>query len=109
MTTTSEEPSASTPKPKTPPSKYSPVFPYDLMIVWWEDAHSSDHWLDAEDLKMEECIAITVGFKFKEDADRLMIVDALIFEEGKIAQVSNTTIIPKGMIRHTKILKKGKG
>ena len=108
MTTTLEEPSESTPKPKTP-SKYSVSFPYDLVAVWWEDAHSSDSWKEISDLDLEECIAITVGFKFKENEHRILIADSIIIEDGKITHLSNTTTIPQGMVRQIKLIKKGKG
>lgn len=85
-------------------------FPFDLVAVYWEDAHSNANWVHVEDVEMKPCIAITVGFVYKQDDERIMIIDSLIMgEENVIHTVSGSTVIPAGMIRDIKVIKKGKG
>lgn len=97
-----------TPKTK---SKYSTAFPFDLVCVFWEDAHSTASWKDTDELELEECICTTVGFLYKQSPERIMVVDSLIMntKTGGLDFVSGTTTIPSGMVREVKVIKKGKG
>lgn len=84
-------------------------FRYDLVAVVWEDAHSSAAWMEASEVKLEPCIATTVGFLIMEDDDRILVADSLVDME-QMHTISGVTTIPRGMVRSiTTIKKKGKG
>lgn len=76
--------------------KYSPI-----LVVCWDDAHSSADWMDAAELKpkLKPTIATTFGFVVHENDDYLILADSY-FEEDDT--VSNYTKIPKKMIKEMK-------
>jgi hypothetical protein len=95
--------------PTKPKSKF-PSLNFDIVMVLWEDAHSDAAWTLAEDVKLDPCLATTVGFLYRQDADRLLVADSIILNtNGSVNSISGTTIIPVGMLRELKVIKKGKG
>lgn len=83
-----------------------PAQKYPLVEVWWDDATSiSQGWqtkevFDKEEIKPE--IVLSVGFLVK-DAEAHIILAMDTDGDGDHASRSQ---IPKGMVRHMKILRK---
>lgn len=76
-----------------------PKLKYPFVIVVWDDAESNDSWQELNEHKeLKPTLALTAGFLVKENKDYVLIADSYFLEEdSKI--ISNTTKIPKGMIK----------
>jgi hypothetical protein len=83
-------------------------FKYDLIACLWDDAHSDSAWKELSEVKLEECIVVTVGFLINEDADRILIADSYVAEKDHILCISGTTQVPRGMIKSLEVIRKGK-
>ena len=91
-------------------TKKATKFFYDLVAITWEDAHSTASWTEIAEVELAPCMATTVGFLVKADADRTLVADSVVeYDNGKIHSISGTTVIPQGMIRDIQVIRKGKG
>ena len=59
------------------------IFPYDLVIAWWEDIVADSIWVDIPDIKKSTtAICCTVGWLMKEDANVTILMSDFNFESN---------------------------
>ena len=67
------------------------IFPYDLVIAWWEDIVADSIWLDIPDIKKSTtAICCTVGWLMKQDEKVTILMSDFNFESNNpiiLAQV----------------------
>jgi len=82
------------------------VFPYDLVITWWEDITSECSWVDIGDIKKSTtAICCTVGWLMKQNSDVTILMSDFNFESNnEIKQGGGHTTIPtKNILKIKKI------
>ena len=74
---------------------------YNLIEVHWEDAMTTHGWEEEAEIESEPPIVVTVGFLIKE-TEKAYVVASTVGGD----QTSNSRIIiPKGMVKFSKLLK----
>ena len=82
------------------------IFPYDLVMAYWEDITSECSWVDISDIKKSTtAICCTVGWLVKQDSNSTILMADYSFEDNKeIKQGGNYTTIPtKNILKIKKI------
>ena len=82
------------------------IFPYDLVIAYWEDIISDSSWVDIQDIKKSTtAICCTVGWLMREDSQSTILMSDFSFEFNKeIRQGGGHTVIPtKNILKIKKI------
>jgi hypothetical protein len=82
------------------------IFPYDLVIAYWEDITSDSSWVDISDIKKSTtAICCTVGWLMKYDSNVTILMSDFNFEnEKEVKQGGGHTTIPtKNIIKIKKI------
>ena len=82
------------------------IFPYDLVIAWWEDITSDSSWVDISDIKKSTtAVCCTVGWLMKHDSNVTILMSDFNFENKKeIKQGGGHTVIPtKNILKIKKI------
>ena len=82
------------------------IFPYDLVITWWEDIVGETNWADIVDIKKAKtAVCCSVGWLVKEDSKSTIVMADYSFEDnGEIKQGGNYTTIPtKNILKIKKI------
>ncbi|MCA2570648.1 hypothetical protein [Microcystis sp. M42BS1] len=74
---------------------------YNLIEIHWEDAATTHGWEEESEIDYEPPIVITVGFLIKE-TDKAYVVASTV---GGDKTSNSRIIIPKGMVRFSKMLK----
>ena len=72
------------------------VFPYDLVLAYWEDITSDASWVDINDIKKSTtAICCTVGWLMKHDSNVTILMSDFNFEnEKEVKQAGGHTTIP---------------
>ena len=73
-------------------------FKYPVYAVIWDDAESDSSWRTIDELHLKPSLALTFGFLLASNEDYVIIGDSY-FVEATDKTISNTTKIPRGMIR----------
>ena len=83
------------------------VFPYDLVLAYWEDITSDSSWVDINDIKKSTtAVCCTVGWLMKQDSNVTILMSDFNFEnEKEIKQGGGHTTIPTKNILKIKKLK----
>jgi len=83
------------------------VFPYDLVLAYWEDITSDASWVDINDIKKSTtAICCTVGWLMKHDSNVTILMSDFNFEnEKEVKQGGGHTTIPTKNILKIKKLK----
>ena len=83
------------------------IFPYDLVIAYWEDIVGSCEWSDIPDIKKAKtAVCCSVGWTVKEDSKSTIVMADYSFEDnGEIKQGGNYTTIPTKNILKVKRIK----
>lgn len=88
---------------------------HKLVEIIWDDAHSNGHsetWAALSEFtkgadKPVQCKS--VGYVVMESKETIAVAASITFDDdGKVGAVSGTLVVPRGMIRSMKVLKKGK-
>ena len=82
------------------------IFPYDLVIAYWEDIVGSCEWSDIVDIKKEKtAVCCSIGWIVKEDSKSTILMADYSFEDNKeIKQGGSYTTIPtKNILKIKKI------
>jgi hypothetical protein len=82
------------------------IFPYDLVIAYWEDITSDSSWVDISDIKKSTtAICCTVGWLMKHDSSVTILMSDFNFENAKEVKQGggHTTIPTKNIIKIKKI------
>ena len=82
------------------------IFPYDLVIAWWEDIVSESSWSDIVDIKKAKtAVCCSIGWIVKEDSKSTILMADYSFEDNKeIKQGGSYTTIPtKNILKIKKI------
>ena len=79
-----------------------PKVQYDLVLVCWDDAAGLKHGWTAKEEALEPYLAVSAGFLIRENDQYIMIAQDTD-EEGSH---NGRTQIPRGMVRHIKVLRK---
>ena len=83
------------------------IFPYDLVIAYWEDIVSDCSWIDIHDIKKSTtAICCTVGWLVRQDEDMTILMSDCSFEinNKEIKQGGGHTTIPtKNILKIKKI------
>ena len=82
------------------------IFPYDLVIAWWEDIVADSIWVSIPDIKKSTtAICCTVGWLMKQDDKVTILMSDFNFESnGEIKQGGGHTTIPtKNILKIKKI------
>jgi hypothetical protein len=83
------------------------IFPYDLVIAYWEDIVSDSSWVDIQDIKKSTtAICCTIGWLMKEDSQVTILMSDFNFEMNnkEIRQGGGHTTIPtKNILKIKKI------
>jgi hypothetical protein len=69
---------------------------YPVYAIIWDDAESDSSWREEHEISLKPTLAMTFGFLLAQNDDYVIIGDSY-FLEGKV--ISNTTKIPRGMIK----------
>ena len=72
------------------------IFPYDLVIAWWEDIVADSIWVDIPDIKKSTtAVCCTVGWLMKQDDKVTILMSDFNFESNnEIKQGGGHTTIP---------------
>ena len=83
------------------------VFPYDLVLAYWEDITSDSSWVDINDIKKSTtAICCTVGWLMKHDSNVTILMSDFNFEnEKEVKQGGGHTTIPTKNILKIKRIK----
>ena len=82
------------------------IFPYDLVIAWWEDIVADSIWVDIPDIKKSKtAVCCSFGWLVEQNEKTTVIMADFIFEDsGIIKQGGGHTVIPtKNIIKIKKI------
>ena len=82
------------------------IFPYDLVIAYWEDIVADATWVDIPDIKKAKtAICCSFGWLVEQNEKTTVIMADFIFEDsGIIKQGGGHTVIPtKNIIKIKKI------
>ena len=82
------------------------IFPYDLVIAYWEDIVGSCEWSDITDIKKSTtAICCTVGWLMKQDEKVTILMSDFNFESNnEVKQGGGHTTIPtKNILKIKKI------
>ena len=83
------------------------IFPYDLVIAYWEDIVSDCSWIDIHDIKKSTtAICCTVGWLVRQDENMTILMSDCSFEinNKEIKQGGGHTTIPtKNILKIKKI------
>tara|TARA_A100001201_G_scaffold97398_1_gene84063 strand:+ start:125 stop:418 length:294 start_codon:yes stop_codon:yes gene_type:complete len=83
------------------------IFPYDLVMAYWEDIVSDCSWVDIPDIKKSiTAVCCTVGWLVKQDKDITILMSDCSFETSnkEIKQGGGHTTIPtKNILKIKKI------
>ena len=82
------------------------IFPYDLVIAWWEDIVADSIWVSIPDIKKSTtAICCTVGWLMKQDEKVTILMSDFNFESsGEIKEGGGHTTIPtKNILKIKKI------
>ena len=82
------------------------VFPYDLVLAYWEDITSDASWVDINDIKKSTtAICCTVGWLMKQDSNVTILMSDFNFEnEKEVKQGGGHTTIPtKNILKIKKV------
>ena len=82
------------------------IFPYDLVIAYWEDIVGSCEWSDIIDIKKSKtAVCCSFGWLVEQNQKTTVIMADFIFEDsGTIKQGGGHTVIPtKNIIKIKKI------
>ena len=82
------------------------IFPYDLVITWWEDIVADSIWIDIPDIKKSTtAVCCTVGLLMKQNSDVTILMSDFNFESNNdIKQGGGHTTIPtKNILKIKKI------
>ena len=83
------------------------IFPYDLVIAYWEDIVSDCSWIDIHDIKKSTtAICCTVGWLVRQDENMTILMSDCSFEinNKEIKQGGgHTTITTKNILKIKKI------
>ena len=93
-------------KKKKLPGIDKKIFPYDLVIAWWEDIVADSIWVDIPDIKKSTtAVCCTVGWLMKQDSDVTILMSDFNFESNNdIKQGGGHTTIPtKNILKIKKI------
>ena len=93
-------------KKKKIPEINKKIFPYDLVIAYWEDIVGDSNWVDIPDIKKSKtAICCSVGWLVKEDSKSTIVMADFSFEDnGEIKQGGGYTTIPtKNILKIKKI------
>jgi len=74
-------------------------YKFDLVEIIWDDAETDDGWKEVPE-KLEEKLAMTIGFRVKETKKHVLIVHTIDGEN-----TNGRMQIPKGMIKKLTVLK----
>lgn len=77
---------------------------FPLLEILWDDAATSHGWEQANDIKPEVEIAVTVGFLVKETAEHVVIASTV----GEDGSCNGRIQVPKKMIRKRRTIRKAK-
>ena len=82
-------------------------FPYDLVLITWEDIVSSSEWEYISEIKnTKTAICTSVGWLVEENSKNTIIMADFIFEEnGEIKQGGSFTTIPTKNVLSIKKIK----
>lgn len=67
-----------------------------IVKVIWEDAASTDDWIDTDHYKLDANIVETVGYLFKETTDHVVIMSSVVL---KADQGTSLMQIPRSTVR----------
>ena len=86
------------------------IFPYDLVIAWWEDIVADSIWVSIPDIKKSTtAICCTVGWLMKQDDKVTILMSDFNFESNnEIKQGGGHTTIPTKNILKIKKIKLNK-
>ena len=88
------------PRDKRPPEEG------DIILVRWHDTTGRGRWVDRPEAKKDKALSInTVGYYLNEDK-QVVRLHSQSCDEDK--QVSDTHVLPKGMIKSISVIKRGK-
>ena len=75
-------------------------FKYPVVHVLWDDAESKVTWQEVPNVPLKPTLATTIGFLIKDEPEHILVADtyAIDSDTGSI-EISNTTKIPRGMIK----------
>ena len=93
-------------KKRTLPEVNKKIFPYDLVIAWWEDIVADSIWVDIPDIKKSTtAVCCTVGWLMKQDDKVTILMSDFNFESNnEIKQGGGHTTIPtKNILKIKKI------
>ena len=93
-------------KKKKLPEINKKIFPYDLVIAYWEDIVGSCEWSDITDIKKSKtAVCCSFGWLVEQNQKTTVIMADFIFEDnGTIKQGGGHTVIPtKNIIKIKKI------
>ena len=82
------------------------IFPYDLVITWWEDIVADSIWVDIPDIKKSKtAVCCSFGWLVEQNQKTTVIMADFIFEDnGVIKQGGGHTVIPtKNIIKIKKV------
>ena len=82
------------------------IFPYDLVITWWEDIVADSIWIDIPDIKKAKtAVCCSFGWLIEQNSKTTVIMADFIFEDsGTIKQGGGHTVIPtKNILKIKKI------
>lgn len=90
------------PKATKKPRIKRPFQYYDLLEVWWDDAAGLRHgWMDRTE-KVEPQMVISVGFLVVDLPEHIIIAQ----DVDPSGSHNGRTQIPRGMVKHIKLLRK---
>lgn len=92
------------PAPITKARKKKPKYKYPVVVVVWDDALSDPNWFDEPVEALKPTIVTTVGYLIRDIAgeDRILVADSYIDDAHNT--ISNSVVIPRGMIQSTTYL-----
>lgn len=76
-------------------------FKYPLVTVVWDDAESDANWTEVPIAPLTPTLALTIGFLILDQPDYILVADTY-FTEAQSKVISNTTKIPRAMIKEIK-------
>src|SRR5688500_12024183 len=75
---------------------------YDMYEVWWDDAAGLRHgWMDRTE-KPKAQMVISVGFLIVDEPEHIIIAQ----DTDDVGAHNGRTQIPRGMVKHMRLLKK---
>lgn len=82
------------------------AFPYDLVMIRWDDAETSHGWENESEIKTSVDLVRTVGYLVKRDRRYVVVVAASVYfnETDKEHAFNARVTIPRGMVKSMSVL-----